>query len=311
MFNLRRNLLASSYLSACVLSGFADYMAQATLDFSTGRAPAPALASRFLALFTTAPTSDAGTGGTEVSTSGTAYARLQIAGTVAATASWTTATPNITMTSNPGWVVAGMNVYDTTNSQQIGTVSTYSGTALVLTGNAAHASSGSTDNLVFSAFPAASASSGNEPSTLPASVTNGAALAFAAATGAGFGTVVAFGIYDASTSGNLIDWDYLGNFKWSPFTCTSASPGVLTCTDQSFTNGNSAVVSSKYGGTLPTTGGSWAGLLTVAGVSGSTFNLGVNTTGTGDGLVRQVGSQSVPAGVTLNFPASSLTLTLA
>jgi hypothetical protein len=70
---------------------------------------------------------------------------------VAATASFTTASPYITMTANPGWARPGMNVYDVTNGFQIGTVRTYIGTALVLTSNAAHASSGSQDSLFFSA----------------------------------------------------------------------------------------------------------------------------------------------------------------
>ena len=74
-----------------------------------------------------------------------------LSGNVAATASWTTATPNITMTANPGWVVPGMSVWDNTNANFIGTVLTYVGTALVLTANAAHASTGSTDSLLFSA----------------------------------------------------------------------------------------------------------------------------------------------------------------
>jgi len=290
------------------MAGLSDYSAQALLDWETGRKPMPAIGNRFLALFTTAPTSDAGTGGTEVS--GGSYARVQIAGAVAATASWTTATPNITMTTNPGWVVPGMNVYDNTGSVQIGTVSTYVGTALVLTGNAAANSTGSTDSLIFSAFPASSASSGAEPATLPANVTNGAVITFAASTGS-WGTVTAFGVYDAVSSGNLILWDYLGNFKWLPFTCTSASPGVLTCTAHGFSNADPVVVTAKDGGVLPTTGGSWSGALTVAGVTTDTFTAGVNTTGTGDGLVRKIVQQPIPSSSTFSFAASALIVTAA
>ena len=292
------------------MAGLSDYTAQAQIDWQTGRAPMPAIGNRFLALFTTAPTSDAGTGGTEVS--GGSYARVQVAGAVAATASFTTASPNITMNSNPGWVVPGMNVYDLTNNQQIGTVSTYVGTALVLTSNAAHASSGSTDSLQFSAWPASSASSGSEPSTAPANVTNAAVITFAQAT-ANWGTIIAWGLYDALTSGNFVTWDYLGNFKWIPFSCTNASPGVLT-TDASAdvpVNGSSIVVSTKFGGTLPTTGGSWAGLLTTAGSSSNTFTAGVNTTGVGAASFRQVTQQSIPANVTAAFNASNFTLTAA
>jgi hypothetical protein len=295
------------------MAGFADFMAQAALNFVTGQQPMPLIGNRFIALFTTAPTSDAGTGGTEVS--GTGYARIQVAGAVAATASFTTASPNITMTTNPGWVVPGMNVYDLTNGFQIGTVLTYVGTALVLTSNAAHASAGTTDSLQFSAWPAATASSGNpEPNTLPASVTNsGATITFAQAGAGGWGTVTSFAIFDAVTSGNMFQWDYLGNFKWIPFTATSASPSVLTAdtTADAPANGSSIVVTQKYGATLPTTAGSWSGLLTTAGLSGATFNAGVNSTSIGGGLFRQVTSQSIPANVTASFSTSTFTLTLA
>lgn len=58
---------------------------------------------------------------------------------LATTAAFTTASPGITMVANPGTVVPGMTVYDTTTSQQIGTVSSYLGTSLVLTANAAQA----------------------------------------------------------------------------------------------------------------------------------------------------------------------------
>lgn len=68
---------------------------------------------------------------------------------IAATAAFTTSSPDITMTANPGWVTAGMGVFDATTSQVIGTVSTYSGTALVLTANALHASLGSSDIMQF------------------------------------------------------------------------------------------------------------------------------------------------------------------
>jgi len=285
-------------------------MAENAINWAAGQQPFPSIGNRFLALFTTAPTSDAGTGGTEVS--GGSYARVQVAAAVAATASFTTGSPNITMTSNPGWVAPGMNVYDLTNNQQIGTVLTYTGTALVLTSNAAHASAGSTDSLQFSAWPAASASSGTEPATAPAQAVNGAVITFAQAT-ASWGTVVAWGLYDAVTAGNFIEFDYMGNNKWIPFSCTSASPGVMTADTASDApaNGSSIVVTQKFGGTLPTTAGSWSGILTTAGLSGATFNAGVNTTGIGGGQFRQVTQQPIAINVTASFAASTLTLTLA
>lgn len=139
----------------------------------------------------------------------------------------------------------------------------------------------------------------------PSSTSNSAAITFPQATadwtGGGATPVIAFGLYDASVGGNLLAWDYLGNFDWKPFTCTSAAPGVLDCPGHGFANADKAVVTAEFGGTLPATAGSWAGLLTVAGVAGDNFNLGVNTTGTGNGMVRKVQSQAIPSGVTASF----------
>jgi hypothetical protein len=293
------------------MAGLADFAAENLLNQALAVQSA---GSRFLALFTTAPTNDAGTGGTEVS--GGSYARQQVAGAVAATASFTTASPNITMTSNPGWVTPGMNVYDLTNNQQIGTVSTYVGTALVLTGNAGHASSGSTDSLQFSAWPAASASSGSEPAVTPVQATNGAAIAFPAAT-ANWNTALAFGLYDAVTSGNLWIWDYLGNYAWIPASVSSASPGVLTTHAHGYSVADTVVVSTKAGGTVPSFSQSnFTGPLAVAHAATDTFDVtnsatAVNTSSTGDVMVRKVGSQSIPSGVTASFAASTLPVSLA
>jgi hypothetical protein len=71
------------------------------------------------------------------------------AASLAATAAFTTASPNITMTANTGFVFPGMSVYNTTNNKLVGTVLTYVGTALVLTANALVASAGAADVLTF------------------------------------------------------------------------------------------------------------------------------------------------------------------
>jgi hypothetical protein len=62
-----------------------------------------------------------------------------------------TGSANIVMAKTlPATVVSGMNVFDVTNQQQIGTVSSGAGTTtLVLQANAAHAGSGSSDVLQF------------------------------------------------------------------------------------------------------------------------------------------------------------------
>jgi hypothetical protein len=292
------------------MPGSSDYTAQNLINWSSGQLAMPVSASRWLALFTTIP-ADAGTGGTEVS--GGSYARVQVAGPLTTNA--TTASGNATLhfASVPSWIVAGMTVTDTTTPASIPagtTVLSTTGTTVVMSANAAGAGVGGTDVIQFSAWPAASASSGAEPATAPAQALNGAVITFPQAT-ASWGTVVAWGLYDAVTSGNLLMFDYMGNFKWLPFSGSSASPSVLTSPAHGYSNADSVVVTQKYGGVLPATAGSWAGLLTVASVATDTFTAGVNSTGTGDGQVRKVLQQPIAINVTASFAASTLTLTQA
>ena len=75
---------------------------------------------------------------------------LNVAATLNANGLFNTTSPNITMAvANPGSVVPGMYVYDRSSTQGLGTVLTYSGTALVLTANAAYASFSTNDQLQF------------------------------------------------------------------------------------------------------------------------------------------------------------------
>jgi hypothetical protein len=148
----------------------------------------------------------------------------------------------------------------------------------------------------------------------PSSITTSGALAFPTAT-ANWGTVIAWGLYDASTGGDLLAWDYLGNDPWFPYTCTAASPGVITAigitasSTPALADGSIVVLNEEYGGTIPA--GLTAGTQeTVAELSADTFNVGVNTTSTGSGMVRQIVPQSIPSGVTATFSAGSLTLVL-
>jgi hypothetical protein len=223
---------AAALSMAMLQSGLSDYSAKNVLDYITGQIIVPALPSVWMALFTTAPTSDAGTGGTEVPTTN-GYARQQVAGPL--TTNGTTAAGNATLhfASVPSWIVAGMSVRDVTAPAVISaatTVLSTTGTTVVMSANAAGAGVGGTDVIQFSAFLPTVGSAGNpEPNTTPAQAANtSAVVTFAQATGAGWGTVTSFGLYDAVTAGNLLAWDYLGNFKWIPFSCTLASPGVFT-----------------------------------------------------------------------------------
>src|SRR5215475_4127491 len=104
------------------MSGAGDFFEQEVLNYLAGSLAMPALPPIFVALFTTAPTSDAGTGGTEVTTAGTNYARQQIAGAV--TTNNTTASGNATLhfASVPSWIlgpsgtgVVGMQIRDATS----------------------------------------------------------------------------------------------------------------------------------------------------------------------------------------------------
>jgi hypothetical protein len=138
----------------------------------------------------------------------------------------------------------------------------------------------------------------------PASTSNANAINFPTAT-SNWGSVVAVGAADAATAGNILWWDYAGSFSWLPFSCTSASPGVLTVPAHGFANGDTVAVTSEFGGTLPATAGSWSGLLTVANVTTDTFTLGVNTTGTGSGMVRKVTPYTVNSGITFSLPGGT------
>ena len=135
------------------MAGKSDYLEAEALKWATGQtndmgtAPTP-----YVALFTVAPT-DAG-GGTEVSTSGTAYARVD---------------------SSTDW--------------------------------------------------------GAPSGTAPTSVSNSAEITFAQAT-ADWGTVVAFAIFDAATTGNMLYW---GNLSASKSVGTNETArfdiGALTLTE--------------------------------------------------------------------------------
>jgi hypothetical protein len=299
------------------MPGQSDYLAQASLNWLAGSLAMPSLPAVYLALFTAAPTADAGTGGTEVT--GGSYARVQVGGTL--TTNGTTAAGNATLhfASVPAWIVAGMLIRDSTTSSAISagtTVLSTTGTTVVMSANAAGAGVGGTDVITFSAFGQASASSGTEPAVTSANITTGAVITFPQAT-ADWGTCVAFGLYDALTSGNLLAFDYLGNFSWIPASISAASPGVFTTHAHGYSVNDNVVVTAKYGGSVPTFSQSnFTGTLAVAHAATDTFDVtnaatAVNTSATGDLMVRKITTQSIPNGVTASFSAGQLTLNAA
>lgn len=291
------------------MTGYTNYTADNFLNWEAGLVAVPALAARFAGLFTAVGT-DAGTGFTEVS--GGSYARVQVAGSITTNAATSTSSAVIGTAASgvPAWVVNGMTVYDTTNGNVIGTVlSTSGGNSITLNANALHAIT-SGDSLAISAFPMGSG-------TGPSSVTSGAAVAFATSTadwtGAGASPVVAWGLFDALTSGNLIRWDYLGGFNWLPATVSAASPGTITAHAHGIGSGGFLVFSTEFGGVAPTfSAGNYTGILTAGGVGTDTITItGVNTSATGDGMIRQVSEQLIPNNTQFTIPAGSFVLSAA
>lgn len=151
--------------------------------------------------------------------------------------------------------------------------------------------------------------------TGPASISNANTITFATSTGS-WGTIIAFGLYDALTTGNLLAWDYLGAFAWLPCTVSAASPGVITSKAHGYSAADTFVFSTEYGGTAPTFSQSnFTGLLTVtAPVATDTFTAtngatAVNTSATGDGMVRKVLQQVISSGIQVQFTAGQLVVT--
>lgn len=298
------------------MSGLSDYSSKLQLGWLTGQQPFPSAPSVFLALMTAVDT-DAGTGGTEVT--GGSYARVQVAGTLTAGGTISTGSATFSLgASAPAWLTAlgtngsGVSVYDVTVGAFIGTVQSISGTTVTLTANAAHAGSGSTDSLLFSAFSVPSGSA-------PSSVTNGASITFPQAT-ASWGTVIGFELRDASSSGNLLAWDYLGNFAYLPSFVPAASPALFDVKAHGYAANDTVVWSNEFGGTAPTlSAGVLTGLLTVqsAGLATDAFELAssgptvLNASASGSGMVRKVLQQPIAINVTASFAASALTISAA
>lgn len=161
---------------------------------------------------------------------------------------------------------------------------------------------------------ATNATTWNSPTgTGPSTENNASAITFPTAT-ASWGTVIAVGLYDAASSGNLLAWDFLGNFNWLPCTVSSASPGVITAPAHGLSVGNSVIFTTEYGGTAPTFSASnFTGTLLVAHAATDTFDVTnggtpVNTSSTGNGMVRQISPTLIGSGATPGFTSGNLTL---
>lgn len=154
-------------------------------------------------------------------------------------------------------------------------------------------------------FPAAS---GGNPSIK----SNGVSLTFPVATGS-WGTVVGVGIFDASTSGNLLAWNSLVGVSYD-YTATTAD--LFTAPGSSFSANDTVRLLYTTGGTTPT-GVSLNTTYYVVGLSGTTFNLSltsggsaIDITAAGSGRVALISPKIVVNGDATSFSAGTLIITL-
>ena len=132
-----------------------------------------------------------------------------------------------------------------------------------------------------------------------------------------WGTILAFGLYDQPTGGDLLAWDYLGDYSWLPVTISPASPAVVTHPAHGYSASDNVVFTTEYGGVAPTLSAGSFGLLSVVSPTTNSYTLqngatALNASTPGNGNIRKV----IP--VTINelsgratFAAGNLKLYLA
>lgn len=162
----------------------------------------------------------------------------------------------------------------------------------------------------------------------PSTASNAADFNFPVCTASPGNPILAWGIYDDPSAGNLLFWDYMYAVSgasaaaqaWRPFTCSSVGSGSGTVLDvpaHSFSNGDTLVVDTEYGGTPPTfTQSNFTGTLVVANATTDTFTVtnggtAVWTSSTGSGVLRKVVPQSMVANLQPQIPAGAMVLSLA
>lgn len=158
---------------------------------------------------------------------------------------------------------------------------------------------------VTAALPAAAGAGG--------SVTSNVALTWSAASPSAWGEIISFGIWDASSAGNLIWRGIFGDDPYG-FTATASDDVVITHTSAYAVN-DRVVVYPVPGRSLPTglsadtiyyiltvpTAGSYTLSATQGGAT-------INITANGSGLLRKLTPQTVNAGNTFQINSGSLKL---
>jgi hypothetical protein len=148
----------------------------------------------------------------------------------------------------------------------------------------------------------------------PSRVNNAQTISFPTPS-AGWGTIYAFGVYDAVTAGNLLYWGDMVGATLAAY-CTAANPCVLSCAGHGLTAGMQVRVWSAANMGMPAlpAGLSDEQVYYVGNVAGDNFSLfttpgttsPVATTTSGLVLFAQDQSQVVNTGNTVQFAANGI-----
>jgi hypothetical protein len=155
--------------------------------------------------------------------------------------------------------------------------------------------------------------SSNWPAASSGQKQNGAAFTFATPTPLGWGTVTAFGIYDALTTGNLLYW---GDLLGTEHPATADTTDLITCPAHGFVQHDKVKFSSVAGISIPAglTDGAYyyviaTGLTTDAfKVSTTDGGSAVDITASGGGKFGKTQEVTVNANVAPSFATASLTI---
>lgn len=138
------------------------------------------------------------------------------------------------------------------------------------------------------------------------------AISFAQAT-ASWGEILAFAIFDAATSGNMLVWGWLSSLSWL---FTAATDDTFLAPGHTLANADRVILKAQAGSSLPT-GVSADTIYHVRDVSGSTFKLAataggaaIDITAAGAGEVHKLDPKTITTNDTFTFPANSLDVVL-
>jgi hypothetical protein len=148
----------------------------------------------------------------------------------------------------------------------------------------------------------------NWPAASSGSKSNGIEFLFTTAS-ANWGTIVAFGVFDASSAGNLLYW---GGLTSARKVFTAATSDTVTCPAHGYSNGDKVFVEPVPGVSLPT-GLSAGTVYFIISSATDTFQLSLSSGGAavditvaGAGYLAKLTTKDINSGDTARFPATNL-----